>query len=231
MTRIWESALSHASRGRNLDIWFYIDDDDIVSLVRLNELQENYGESIKGHVGQRIIMTEMTNVLARECSSDIMFLAGDDIVFNTYGWDDVIRETFAEWPDKIGWVFGHDGYHEPGSFGTHGAVHRNWLNVLGHIVTPIYSADYADTHLCEITKNLGRFKYVPLDIEHLHYVVGKSTIDETMREKIQRGNQEQTGQIFINALPIRIAETEKLLNFMNSVNGTQTKLSYQRFYP
>lgn len=231
MGRLITSALETAKNPENIDFFFYIDEDDILSQIKTEELTTQLNNRVVSHIGPRIIMTEMTNVLAKICKSEVMFLAGDDIVFRTSDWDTMVIDSLNQWPDHIAWVFGYDGYHKPGDFGTHGAIHKNWVDVLGYVVPPIYSADWADTTLCEISKNLGRFCYIPAYIEHMHYVVGKGEIDETMREKIIRGNQDRTGQRFIDSLPHRVSDAQKLLDFINRTNGSTVQLNYQRFYP
>ena len=62
---------------------------------------------------------------------------GDDLTFDTPGWDGVVREAFEQTPDKILFAYGNDLGPHGETFGTHGFVHRRWVETLGYFVPPL----------------------------------------------------------------------------------------------
>lgn len=179
--RMYTSAMTLANHPGNVEVVYYVDDDDN-SYDGLN-LYNTTRVS-----GQRIVLSEMWNATADAATGDIFMHCGDDIIFRTEGWDDIVRDTFNQHPDKILFAFGDDGSSESNKndFGTHGFIHRNWVETVGYFVPPYFVSDYNDTFLNEIGRKVGRHLSIPIFTEHMHYSLGKMDIDQNTRDRLDR---------------------------------------------
>ena len=118
------------------EIVLYLDDDDETKLGYYGNLFTTYV------VGPRITMTDYWNKCYEKCHGDIVMQMGDDVVFKTKGWDVMVEEEFAKWPDKIVLVHGDDlDANFRSRFGTHSLVHRKWVETLGYFIPPYFSSE------------------------------------------------------------------------------------------
>lgn len=195
----------------NLDIVVYIDNDDSLSIPMAKELGISY------IVGPRITMTDYWNKCYKEASpeADIFMQAGDDIIFRTRGWDEMVEKEFQKWPDRIILVHGDDL--DPSfrsRFGTHSFLHRKWIDALGYFIPPYFSSDNGDRWLMEVADFLGRRAYLPFVTEHLHPRTGKAVLDSTYRERLERHERDNPNQLYVDMFDERFQDIEKLQRLM-----------------
>jgi len=218
MERLVKSVLETSTC--QIDFAFYFDDDDRDSHFKYVELKDKMeGDRCKfvGVIEPRFscIMSEMTNRCYNILKNpEIIFTAGDDVVFRTPGWDEEVIENFEEFPDKILCCYGEDGYNK--DIGTHLFLHRNWIETVGYVVPPIFSADYSDTWLNDVSDRIGRKRKLPFYIEHVHYAAGKTSIDKTMQEKLMRVNTGDASRKFYETSAEREVDAEKLREFIKN---------------
>ena len=177
-----------ADAPSSFKIYVYIDEDDISTIDHSHNLKEKY-EQLFFHIGPRIIMSDMPNKLYPYTHEDIIFIGADDLVMRTQGWDSIIIEAYKEYEDKILLCYGKDGgerVHTQKNFATHPIISKKWVDIQGYITPPYFSADYADTWLNDLANDLGRKKELPIYNEHMHWSLGKSTLDITYYENRQR---------------------------------------------
>lgn len=214
--RMLASVVNTASDVSSLEVVVYLDDDDPTRQQYKAFAPSSNGLSVSLHVAPRIVMSDMWNALIPLAKGDLLMLAGDDSVFQTKGWDAMVHEYFESLPDKIAYAFGDDGSPRGKVFGTHGIVHRRWVEILGYFTARGYSADYADAWPNEVAEMVGRLKCLPFVAEHLHPVWQKAPYDEVYRETNARLHRDNTPQKFRNELPMRQAEAEKLRPFLGT---------------
>lgn len=185
------------------EVILYIDEDD-------NEyVDELYSSSVKIIRGPRQTLSNCWNECAKAATGDILMFAGDDIVFKTKGWDRMVINTFESHPDKYIFVHGDDG-HWGKQFGTHGFIHRKWYEAVGYLLPPYFVSDYGDTWLNDMANILGRRLYLNFVTEHLHPAWGKAEIDQTHRERLERGAQADVAKVYAEKRPQLLADTEKI---------------------
>ena len=175
--RLVLSILSNAHKPDQTEILFYIDEDD--DTFPDDILQHN----IRKIVGPRLWLSIMQNILYFNCRGEIVMYAGDDVVFSTPNWDQIVRNEFNKSEDKLILVYGDDKGWHVGSIAIHGFLHRNWINLLGYFVAPFRNSAYDMWHT-ENAKKLGRLVYLPsLIIEHVHYRqgFGNANFDSTYK--------------------------------------------------
>jgi glycosyltransferase involved in cell wall biosynthesis len=206
MRRVVESA--RATAIGDVEFVFYLDDDDLPSQQTARIL------GVRVITGPRILLSETWNRCWDAARFDVAMHCGDDIVFHTPGWDQLVLETFADVADRIALVWGRDGIQDE-NMATHGFLHRNWVEAVGYFVPSLFSSDYNDAWLFEVAGLINRQFYLPeLYTEHLHFTAGKSELDRTYRERLDRHVADDCDEIWRSTEEQRKRDAEKLLAFI-----------------
>lgn len=200
--------------GENLiEIYFYVDFDDGLSVPAINELQSIY-KNIKYIQSHHIILSNTVNILSSLSPGPYYMNGADDILFRTKNWDLLIIDAFSEWEDKIGIVHGRDGIHS-GGLATHSFFHKNWINTLGYLCPPYFAVDMADRWNSEIAGAVKRKKYLEeLYIEHMHPNVKKSERDETYNMANIHRKRKIFKTIYDDLKSLKMNDIEKLKNII-----------------
>lgn len=147
-------------------------------------------------VGPRIILTDCWNKCIPKASGEIFCQGNDDIVFKTPDWDVAVENAFAACPDKILLVHGSDEGQHFNKFAAHGFVHKRWIDTIGYFIPPYFSSDYGDNWLNDLANACGRRQFIPIKIEHLHFLFKKAPMDETYRERLARHAHDNPGGLY-----------------------------------
>lgn len=188
--RYIESIVQTADNPDRCTFHFLLDEDDVESVSFLNDISATGKVNVKYqvHTHGSVALSDMWNKLYETCNDDIVMISGDDAIMRSPHWDSVIDNVFNQVPDKICLVYGRDGIHDQ-KFAAQFFLHRKWIETAGYIFPKYYTADWADTWVFEVSKMLQRALYVPdIFLEHMHWSVGKSEIDETVRLAQTRRN-------------------------------------------
>ena len=185
------------------EVVLYVDEDDIAPDVDAVIVR-----------GERITLSKCWNRCAEAATGEILMQCGDDVVFRTKGWDDEVRRAFAAFEDRLIFVHGDDGVYQH-RFGTHGFVHRKWIEAVGYFSPPYFSSDFGDTWLNEVANRINRRIYLPFLTEHLHPLTGKAEWDKTHKERIERGKQDNVEKLYAELAPERMSDVQKLLDAIN----------------
>jgi 2-polyprenyl-3-methyl-5-hydroxy-6-metoxy-1,4-benzoquinol methylase len=222
MKKVVESARATAT---NFEFVFYIDSDDTPS----KDMADTLG--VKYVVGERIVLSQMWNEAYKVAVGDIIMHGGDDLIFRTNGWDSAIENELKNVPDKILFVYCDDGYTKT-EFGTHGFVHRNWIDVVGYFVPPYFSSDYNDTWLNDVADMIGRKKKASALIEHMHPVCGKAEWDITHMERLGRHSRDNVAQLYEDKKAERIEDARKLNLFIKEFSelSSECPSKYDKYY-
>lgn len=208
LKRFYESAMATANAPKDVEVVAYVDDDDDsydFSLPRLRYVR-----------GPRIVLSEMWNKCYDIALGPIYGHMGDDIIFRSDNWDALIKNMFSSYEDKILFVHGDDmsDVHR-NNFGTHGFIHKNWVDAVGYFVPPYFSSDFNDTWLNDVANALNRRVYIDaVKTEHMHYVFNKAEKDQTHEERLARHANDRVDEIYAAKKPEREADVEKLRKVM-----------------
>jgi hypothetical protein len=185
----------------------YVDDDDPAYAANAEVLARLGGRMISG---PRIVLSETWNRCYEHASFDVVMQCGDDIVFRTDGWDARVLKEFDKFPDKILFVHGEDGF-QGEKIGTHGFLHRNWVDAVGYFLPPYFSSDYNDLWLTEVADFIDRRRYLPdVYTEHMHPVAGKGVWDQTHHERLMRHQRDDVGNLYLRLASKRAEDAAKL---------------------
>lgn len=157
----------------------------------------------------RVIMSQLWNDLVPYALGDILMMCGDDVTFNSEGWDVSVREAFPE--DRIGLVHGNDLSPNSAKIASHPFVTREWVEVLGYFAPPYFSSDYGDLWLTEVADALGRRVYLPeVIVEHHHPAFDKAEWDQTHQERVERHQADDMEKVWVDTTPKRAEDAQKL---------------------
>ncbi len=177
--RLINSINSTASRKDLVEILFYVDHDDD-SFPSSLDLDSN----VKVIRGERVWISLAWNCLFAHSQGEILMYTGDDVVFETQGWDEEVRTAFTQFPDSLGLVFGDDGGWYAGKLAINGFVHRAWANLLGYFTYPA-RVSAIDLWIHECASYISRVVYLEkVMFRHVHYRQGDATakFDETYKD-------------------------------------------------
>lgn len=128
------------------------DDDKYVS-------RYNFKNITHISVPHRHDMAGLWNLAVEYATGDILMMCGDDVVFETPGWDSTVEMTFDEVPDGILMVYGNDG--SPRQAPTLPFVTRTWVETAGEFTDEKLQGWFADEWIWSIAAELDRVVYLP----------------------------------------------------------------------
>jgi len=221
MVRLWDSIENTVSNPKNVEIIFYIDDDDKQS-IELVKKQKPLKCVVKYIIGERIVLSKMWNECHKIAKGPYYHHCGDDVVFRTKNWDKIILEEFSKYPDKIVFIWPRDREKSRGkNGGTHGFLHDNWINTVGYFMPPYFSSDMNDRWLTEVSKKIGRDVFLEdVYVEHMHYAFGKATKDKTHMERLARRRKDRVKKLYDDLTDKREEDCRKLEEF---IDGFESK--------
>ena len=195
LARLVESVNATATDPSRIELVTYTDDDDPSYDALELDIHWVRVRGPRLHDGL-VNLSVKWNECHAVAQGDIYMHCGDDIIFRTTGWDDVVRQAFDNVPDKILFAFGRDGYQDGNNFGTHGFIHRNWIEAVGYLFPPLFVGDWNDTFLNDVSKRLNRHLEIPIFTEHMHYCCGKAEIDQNTRERLARQAKHRPDELY-----------------------------------
>jgi hypothetical protein len=114
------------------------------------------------------------------------------------GFDTDIREAFAaNFPDFSGVI------HFPDTFAaartmTYTMMGINLFKQLGYLYHPLFQSVYADNHLTEMTKKMGKYAFVNKPIlDHFHPIAHKAAWDLQYRKTESKENYKKDRETFL----------------------------------
>lgn len=195
LKRLVDSINETASNPSDIELVTYIDDDDWLYEALDLEIAWGRAGGPRTDSDGLVNLSAMWNRCYDACHGDIIMHCGDDIVFRTRGWDDIVRNAFDAVPDKILFTYGWDGI-QPKTFGTHGFVHRRWIEAVGYWLPPLFSSDFNDCYLNDVAKLIGRHRFIDIYTEHLHFCIGKAEQDLNTQERLARHERDRPQDLY-----------------------------------
>lgn len=224
LKELCESLFVNASNPNQIEVIIYLDLDDsyIPEYINyLNELSTRYTNPVKIIIGPKLILSDYPNKLLQLASSDIFMNLGDDMRCRSKNWDTEIINAINIYPDKINFVYIDDGYWGP-NLATHHIIHRNYVECLGYFYPPFFNFGYSDTWMFGVAQKVGRAHFLPILFEHMHYSLGKSELDQTYQDKLDKNKDNIYGELFYSTEYLRNQDVKKLQNYIKSFEKENT---------
>ena len=181
------SAHMTADDSSRIEVLYYVDDDDPEktayqgSLEKLLLAADGIGR-VDFLIGERISVSWMWTLLARQSKADVFLMQNDDVMFRSNGWDRRLDEETSKFPDDIYCMWFDDGFQgkNPCAFPI---VSRRWVETLGYFSPGIFEFLFNDTWIVDIGRRVGRLHYIDdIYVEHLHFLAGKAEFDQTYKD-------------------------------------------------
>ena len=154
----------------NTEFLFYLNDDD--------EKLEQYKDLINEKhytIGPNQSTCLSWNQMCEKANNEIVMLMGDDVQVITKDWDELIKNEFNRYEDKILMVVPSDGrpknkkrlgqqvklWDDSPLPAAHFAVHKNWVNTLGWLAPVSFWHWHVDSYTQKIARKLNRCLYLP----------------------------------------------------------------------
>lgn len=209
LKRMWESVQETADNPDQIELVLYVDHDDSNTLSFLQSNLKDANVTVSDP-DKKEIYSNLHNICCERATHNIVMGCADDVEFQTGGWDTEVIRRFSEIDDGIGFVYPNDGRHGE-VLGTHGFFTKTWYFTLGYLAPPIFSVDYSDNYVMEVSRAIGRAFYMPdVLVEHMHWTFGKSDFDQTAREAHHRRQTTNNAQIFESSKPQMQQDIQKL---------------------
>ena len=211
-----------------IELLFYVDSDD-PSLAEYQEFFEAARRRFPRfkrcalHVGPSIGVPQSWNVIAEECTGDLLMMANDDQFYADYGWDVLLDTAITGFPDGIACLYFDDGQYLEGTC-DFPIITRRWYEILGYFTPAMFQYWETERWIIDIAKRIDRLQAIPgIFIDHLHYQDYKSPFDATyQRHRITRETSFKDHVTFLRSAAEREREAQKLRQAMVSAAQAAT---------
>ena len=212
------SILTSVKDINNVNVYFGVDEDDptrdrikkIAAAIPCVKIVDIKNE------GKFIGLGKMWNLCADASTEEIISMIGDDMVFATPGWDEMLIEEFKKSPaDKIYGVHCNDGYH-----GEKLAVNffclRKYADLMnGKFMREEFKINWIDQWLHQVFSSVGRLKYRgDIMIEHRHWVLGKDKKDNVADRMAVADVNKISDKLWYDLVEERIKDVKTISNYM-----------------
>ena len=212
------SILTSVKDINNVNVYFGVDEDDptrdrikkiaaAIPCVKIVDIKND---------GKFIGLGKMWNLCADASTEEIISMIGDDMVFATPGWDEMLIEEFKKSPaDKIYGVHCNDGYH-----GEKLAVNffclRKYADLMdGKFMREEFKINWIDQWLHQVFSSVGRLKYRgDIMIEHRHWVLGKDKKDNVADRMAVADVNKISDKLWYDLVDERIKDVKTVSNYM-----------------
>ena len=212
------SILTSVKDINNVNVYFGVDEDDptrdrikkIAAAIPCVKIVDIKNE------GKFIGLGKMWNICSDASTEEIISMIGDDMVFATPGWDEMLIEEFKKSPaDNIYGVHCNDGYH-----GEKLAVNffclRKYADLMnGKFMREEFKINWIDQWLHQVFSSVGRLKYRgDIMIEHRHWVLGKDKKDNVADRMAVADVNKISDKLWYDLVEERIKDVKTISNYM-----------------
>jgi len=211
--RFASSVLNTADRPENIELFFYVDDDD-PQLTQYSNWHLESPHQIRIHIGPPISVSKSWNIIADLCNGDILIMGNDDLIYRTEKWDKVLLQAISKYHDQIYVAWFNDGINGE-KHCAFPAVSSQWFEILGYFTPGIFEFIANDTWVFDIGRKLNRLVYIEdVYAEHEHFSTGKMKADETTMRNRRDGRIQRDLKLYNETDHTRFEDAEKLRKYM-----------------
>jgi ADP-heptose:LPS heptosyltransferase/glycosyltransferase involved in cell wall biosynthesis/predicted O-methyltransferase YrrM len=168
LDKVFDSIANTVGDAEGIDAWIYVDHDDHVTKQYIHSQSYlRYPFKVSWVLGERTLSQgQMFNVLREKCTTNpgIYMPFGDDFLFKSAHWDEVIRAAFEGYPDRI--VLGYIPQSDlPAEQVIFPVLSAQWTNVTGRIFTEFFPFWSDDTWLDHVSQMVGSKVSIDIQVE------------------------------------------------------------------
>jgi hypothetical protein len=211
------SIITSVSDINNVNIYFGVDKDDptrdmiykvaaAIPCVKIVDIDND---------GKFIGLGKMWNICVDNSTEEIISMIGDDMVFLTPGWDEMIIEEFKSMPpDQIKAVHCNDLCHGSG-LAVNLFCHRTYAKVMGKFMREEFKVNWIDRWLHQLFSAFNRLTYRgDIIIEHRHWILGKDKKDRTADRMAAVDIDKASDRLWYELVNERINDVKKLSTYL-----------------
>ena len=213
------SILTSVKDINNVNVYFGVDEDDptreiikkvaaAVPCVKIVDIKNE---------GKFIGLGKMWNLCVSASNEEIISMIGDDMVFLTPGWDEMLIEEFKTAKlDLIHGVHCNDGYHGE-KLAVNFFCHRRYAELMnGKFMREEFKINWIDQWLHQVFQSVGRLKYRgDIMIEHRHWVLGKDKRDKVADRMATADKDKISDKLWHDLVQKRIEDVKLVANYIN----------------
>lgn len=159
------SSLKASTVDKNkTSLWLYVDDDDTVTRKVIDAKEfPDLGFPVHWHIGFRTPDWGQTYRILWEATgrnAEVYMIANDDVRFETVGWDSVLREQYAQYPDGVVLACPYDPVAP--AISTFPIFGGAWLQINGGIYAGYFHYWFDDMWADQIGRMIGRYINIPI---------------------------------------------------------------------
>jgi hypothetical protein len=208
LAEVFSALKAHTVQKEKVSLWLYVDEDDAITrkAIAAGSLSDA-GVQLHWHIGQQTSGLGQMQQILWEVSgrtAEVFMVLGDDVRFDTPGWDDILRETAAKFPDGIFLASPHDPM--TADTCTYPVFGWRWLETLQSLFCGHFPFWYDDRWVHQIGEMAGRYAWLPIVVQPVSGIKGKT---RRMRDL------PFWARFFQLALDERKASAKKLIDAMN----------------
>jgi hypothetical protein len=164
LAEVFTALKTHTTQKEKVSLWLYVDEDDSITRKAIDDGRlSDAGVQLHWHIGtQTSGLGEMQQILWQISgrTAEIYMVLGDDVRFDTPGWDDVLREVAAKFPDGIFLASPHDPM--TADTCTYPVFGWRWLETLQQLFCGYFPYWYDDRWVHQIGEMAGRYAWLPI---------------------------------------------------------------------
>ena len=164
---VFAALKAHTVQKEKVSLWLYVDEDDAVTRKAIADgTLSDAGVQLHWHIGQQTSgLGQMQQILWQVSgrTAEIFMVLGDDVRFDTPGWDNILRETAAKFPDGIFLASPHDPM--TADTCTYPVFGWRWLETLQSLFCGHFPFWYDDRWVHQIGEMAGRYAWLPIVVQ------------------------------------------------------------------
>ena len=164
---VFAALKAHTVQKEKVSLWLYVDEDDAVTRKAITDgTLSDAGVQLHWHIGQQTSgLGQMQQILWQVSgrTAEIFMVLGDDVRFDTPGWDNILRETAAKFPDGIFLASPHDPM--TADTCTYPVFGWCWLETLQSLFCGHFPFWYDDRWVHQIGEMVGRYAWLPIVVQ------------------------------------------------------------------
>jgi hypothetical protein len=164
LAEVFAALKTHTAQKEKVSLWLYVDEDDAITRKAIDDGRlSDAGVQLHWHIGaQTSGLGEMQSILWQTSgrTAEIYMVLGDDICFDTPGWDNILREVSAKFPDGIFLASPHDPM--TADTCTYPVFGWRWLETLQQLFCGHFPFWYDDRWVHQIGEMAGRYAWLPI---------------------------------------------------------------------
>ncbi|HEU6448112.1 MAG TPA: hypothetical protein VFV23_06735 [Verrucomicrobiae bacterium] len=164
LAKVFTALKATTAQPEKVSLWLYVDEDDLVTrdAIATGKLNDA-GVQLHWYIGKQTSGLGQMQQILWEASgrvAETFMVLGDDVQFDTHGWDNVLRNVASKFPDGIFLASPHDPM--TADTCTYPVFGWRWLDALQQLFCGHFPFWYDDRWVHQIGEMVGRYVWLQI---------------------------------------------------------------------